>query len=289
MRPAAGLERRTVDVGGARRGFLLCRPAAEPTGIVLSLHGRGTTARFQVSFTGMDRLATSRDAVVVFPQGSIRIDRQGAMWDPQVDVDYLTRVVDEVRTEFAGVDPRVCIAGMSNGAFMACAFAAARAEDVAVLAAVAGLRAPAEPPARPVPVVAFHGLLDRALPYQGGTGSRLNERVVHRQNVRGGHSAAWPGAVRRQAVPDAALAWARANGVESVAGETAVSPTLRRTTYGEGTQGEVTLWTFADAGHTWPGQPMAPPLRLLFGHTSHELDATEEIWRFFQHHRSEGV
>ncbi|HXY70975.1 MAG TPA: hypothetical protein VEM41_00395 [Actinomycetota bacterium] len=289
MRPAAQPERRTIDVGGEQRGYLLCRPAAEPTGIVLSLHGRGVTARFQVSFSGMDRLATSRDAVVVFPQGSVRLDHRGMMWDPQVDVDYLGRIVNEVRTEFAGVDPRVCIAGMSNGAFMACEFAAARADDVAVLAAVAGVRAPPTPPARPVPVVAFHGLLDRSLPYGGGAGSRLSERVIRRQNVRAGRPPGWPGAVRRQAVPDAALAWARANGVETDRSVADVSPTLRKTTYGEGTPGEVTLWTFADAGHTWPGRPMAAPLRLLFGHTSREVDATEEIWRFFQHHRSEGV
>jgi len=284
MRPAAELERRTIDVGGARRGYLLCRPASEPSGIVLSLHGRGLTARLQMSLSGMDRLAASRDALVVFPQGSVQVDRQGMMWDPQVDVDYLAGVVNEVRAEFPGVEPRACIAGMSNGAFMACAFAAARSEDVAVLAAVAGVRAPPVPPARPVPVIAFHGLLDRALPYHGGPGSRLNERVIRRQNVRAGRPPNWPGAVRRQAVPDAVRAWARANGVEADRTDAVVSATLRRTTYGAGTAGEVTLWTFADAGHTWPGQPPPQPVRLFLGHTSHELDATEEIWRFFRHH-----
>jgi len=284
MRPPVELERRTIDVAGGRRGYLIRRPPGDPTGIVLSLHGRGATAGMQASFSGMDRLATGRGAVVLFPQGAVPIDRRGYTWDAGVDVDYLARLIMQTRGEFPGVRPRVCIAGMSAGAFMACTFTAARAHDVAVLGAVAGLRAPPVPPVRPVPVIAFHGLMDRALPFRGGPGSPLKERVVRRQNIRAGRPPDWPGPIRREAVPEAARAWARANGVEGERSERAVSPTLRRTSYGDATAGEVTLWTFADAGHTWPGQSVSGPLRMLLGHSSRELDATEEIWRFFERH-----
>ena len=278
------LERRTIEVAGGRRGYLFCRPPGEPTGIVLSLHGRGGTARMQASLSGMDRLAVDHGAVVLFPQGSVTIDRRGYTWDRDVDVDYLDRLILQTRGEFPGAHRRVCVAGMSAGAFMACAFAAARSDDVATLGAVAGLRPPPGAPARPVPVIAFHGLMDRALPYRGGPGSPLKERIVRRQNLRAGRPPDWPGAVRRESVPGAARAWARANGVEETRIERAVSSTLRGTFYGEGTPGEVTLWTFADAGHTWPGQPLHGAMRVLLGHSSHELDATGEIWRFFERH-----
>ncbi|MGZ4110633.1 MAG: hypothetical protein ACXVP7_13220 [Actinomycetota bacterium] len=46
----------------------------------------------------------------------------------------------------------------------------------------------------------------------------------------------------------------------------------------------MTLWKLADAGHTWPGHPGGPVLRLLVGRTSSEVDATSEMWRFFQRH-----
>jgi len=284
MSHPAELERRTVEVSGGRRGYLLCQPPGEPTGIVLSLHGRGATARMQAAFSGMDRLAADHGAIVLFPQGSVAIDRRGYTWDRDVDVDYLARLILQTRAEFPGTRRRVCVAGMSAGAFMASVFAAARADDVAVLGAVAGLRAPPVAPSRPVPVVAFHGMMDRALPYRGGPGSPLKERVVRRQNLRAGRPADWPGPIRREGVLDAARAWARANGVEAALAERAVSPTLRGTFYGEGTPGEVALWTFADAGHTWPGRPVHGAMRILLGHSSHELDATEEIWRFFQKH-----
>jgi len=284
MTPPAQLERRTIEVAGGRRGYLLCLPPGTPTGIVLSLHGRGATARMQASFSRMDHLAAERGAVVLFPQGAVAIDRRGYTWDRDVDVDYLARLILQTRSEYPAAPRRVCVAGMSAGAFMASVFAAARSDDVAVLGAVAGLRAPIVTPSRPVPVVAFHGMMDRALPYRGGPGSPLKERVVRRQNLRAGRPADWPGPIRREAVPEAARAWARANGVDSALTERSVSPTLRGTFYGAGTPGEVTLWTFADAGHTWPGQPVSGPLRVLLGHSSPELDATEEIWRCFERH-----
>lgn len=55
------------------------------------------------------------------------------------------------------------------------------------------------------------------------------------------------------------------------------------TSYGKGTEGEVILWSFRGAGHTWPGHPSGPLMRLFLGRTSREPDATEEIWRFFRH------
>ena len=103
---------------------------------------------------------------------------------------------------------------------MACTYAAARADEVAAVAAVAGLRSPEVRPARPVPIVAFHGLADRINPYLGGRGDR------------------W-----RESVPEAAAAWAAANGVETSQTSTEPGPGLTKITYGEGTPGEVTLWT----------------------------------------------
>ncbi len=276
-------------VDGGPRAYFLAVPAGTPTGIVVCLHGRGTWPAWQAWLSGMDRLARDEGAVVVFPQGSVQIDRRGFTWDQEADLPYLLAVIDAVRGEFASPDPRVGVCGISAGAWMASFFAAARADDVAALAAVAGLRRPQVNPVRPVPVLAFHGLRDRALPYAGGRGARWKEAIVRRQNRRGritssmGGCGGWD-----QSVPDAARAWAVANGVEGAREDRRVSPTLSRTTYGEGTPAEVTLWTFANAGHTWPGHPGGPVLRLVVGRTGRELDATQEIWRFLMRQPSGG-
>lgn len=281
------LERRTVGVDGDRRPWFVAVPAGAPSAVVLCLHGRGTDPAWQARLSGMDRLAADRGAVVVFPQGSWQVDRRGYSWDPQADLPYLDAVVEAVRREFPGTAPRVGVCGMSAGARMASHFAAARAEDVAALGAVAGVRAPRSRPTRPVPVIAFHGLADRALPFAGGPGGRGTELVIRWQNRRAGRIPERDG-WWQESVPEAVRAWAVANGVEGDRSERRLGPALSRTTYGEGTGGEVTLWTFAGAGHTWPGHPAGFPLGLVVGRTSREVDATEAIWRFLRRHEGEG-
>ncbi len=196
--------------------------------IVLCLHGSRSTATRQAWFSGMGGLAPGGVAVV-FPQGVVPASR-GYEWDHERDLSYIATVIDEVRAEIGAPASHVCLAGMSGGARMSCYYAATRAEEIAAVAAVAGLRAPQLPPARPVPVIAFHGLADRINPYTGGRSDR------------------W-----RESVPDAARAWAASNGVENTKTVSEPSPTLTKTSYGETTPAEVTLWTFKTAGQTWPG------------------------------------
>ena len=247
--------------GGLERPFLL-RGGRDATGIVVCLHGRGIDARRTAWLIGIARLADEQGAAVVLPQAVDERGRPAETWEPERDLPHLAAVVASVRDELGGGP--VCLAGISNGAWMACRYAAAHAGDVAALGAVAGLRAPVSAPARPVPVVAFHGLRDRAAPYAGGKSVRWQESV-----------------------PDAARAWAVANRVDPTPAATAVGPTLERLAYGEGSAGEVALWTFAKAGHTWPGSRGDGRfvLQLFHGRISVELDATDEIWRFYARHR----
>jgi polyhydroxybutyrate depolymerase len=44
---------------------------------------------------------------------------------------------------------------------------------------------------------------------------------------------------------------------------------------------EVILYTIEDGGHTWPGGWPIPGV----GKTSSDIDATEEMWRFFQRYQ----
>jgi poly(3-hydroxybutyrate) depolymerase len=147
---------------------------------------------------------------------------------------------------------------MSGGARMWSFFPSIHPELVQAVGAVAGLRSPVVPVHRSAAILAFHGTKDRINPYgPGGT---------HRGN---------------ESVPDAARAWALANGITAAPAEVAVSPTLIRTTYSaEGQPGEVTLWASRGAGHTWPSGHLGLLLSILLGRTSPEIDATKSIWEF---------
>ena len=146
---------------------------------------------------------------------------------------------------------------------MSCVLAAARADLVSAVGAVAGLRSGGRhAPTRPVAILAFHGTADRINPYRGGSTPRWDEGVE-----------------------DSARHWAAANGMPAQPEVVAVSPTLTRTTFGaEGRPGEVTLFTSKGAGHTWPGGQLGLFLRLFLGRTSREIDATSSIWDFARAH-----
>lgn len=256
----AGLERRSVALAGVARPYFVVPPVGEPAGIVVSLHGRGVTPQFHADLSGMGRLA-DQGAAVAFPQGSIVRSKSGYSWDQEADAGYLDAVIADLRAEFPQAPAPVCLAGLSEGGRMASHYAAVRAEEIGVLAPVAGLRAPRQLPARPVPVIAFHGLEDAFNLYSGRGPDHWYESV-----------------------PEAARAWATANGLGEEPEEVEVSSTLKLLAYGVGSAAEVMLWTFAKAGHTWPGSHPGRVQRMLLGRTSGELDATAEIWSFYQRH-----
>jgi polyhydroxybutyrate depolymerase len=210
----------------------------------------------------MEAWAGEQGAVIAFPEAVLPIGT-GYQWDPENDMPYLVQLTETLIERHRPPANRICMTGMSGGARMSCWFAADRADLVSCVGAVAGLRAIADRPlARPVPIVAFHGTADRINPYAGGNTPRWDESV----RAAAEHLAA-------------------ANGVPLRPTEEAVSATLTRTTYGTpGGIGEITLWTAARAGHTWPGSHLGIFLRLLLGRTNMEIDATKEIWDFAGRH-----
>lgn len=263
MSTATRLLERRVRSDCAELPFVVCRAQGTTSALVVCLHGTGIDARRTAWLTRMATLAERASAVVVFPQATDEEGGAARQWERERDLPRLAAVIAAARREFGDGGRRVCLAGISSGAWMACWYAAAHADEIGALAAVAGLRAPSVQPSRPLPVIAFHGLRDRHAPYAGGRSER------------------W-----RESVPEATRAWAAANALDGDPVEDRHSETLTETSYGKGTPAEVKLWTFARAGHTWPGSRAEGRLllQLFHGRISVELDATDEIWRFFTDH-----
>jgi polyhydroxybutyrate depolymerase len=255
---------RTITVDGVTRRYLLAEPPGPASSVVLGLHGTRSSASDQARWSRLDGLASSAGAVVVFPQ-AVRPIGSGYEWDHEADLPFLRELTVELLERYQPPSRRVALTGMSGGARMSCLLAARQPELTGMVGAVAGLRAPGvEQLAAPVPVLAFHGTADRVNPYDGGPTAR------------------W-----RESVPEAARAWARANGVTAEPTEVAVSATLARRTYGrDGSAEEVTLWTARGAGHTWPGFHLGLVLRVFLGRTNTEIDATAEIASFVARHAS---
>jgi len=160
------------------------------------------------------------------------------------------------KREAVGLKPQRSVTGISNGAEMSYRLMCSFADTAAAFALVSGGYPPFPEcqPARPVPVVIFHGTADQLLPYEGHPPLMLPVRQ-------------W---VER---------WAGRNGC-------ATTPKLilqRGDVTGEAWQecqagADVVLYTIDGKGHSWPGSRM--PARI----TTRDIDATDAIWDFFVAH-----
>jgi polyhydroxybutyrate depolymerase len=104
-------------------------------------------------------------------------------------------------------------------------------------------------------VIAFHGINDPIIPYEGDQyNPHVNEWVI---------------------------AWAERNGCEL---EPVVDNSLdevTKETWGN-CDGNTTviLYSISDAGHTWPGSSM----QMVAGGSTQAVNATDLIWEFFENH-----
>ncbi len=246
--------------------------------LVLNLHGTGSSGPGQIAYSNIKAAAQTNTFAVIAPSGAIA-SSSGFAWNvpgvtagPRDDVAFLDQVITTMGSALCGDLNRVFAAGFSGGARMASAYACARPDRLAGIAAIAGLRAGRPDPAntrqpdaascRPsstVPVIAFHGQQDSTNPYDGGGSS-----------------------VWQYSVPAAQQRWAALNGCGSTPVTTPVSPHVSRLTYSGCRDGaDVVLYRISDGGHTWPGTPQPSPGN---GNTTQEIDANTLFWNFFASH-----
>lgn len=227
--------------------------------MVIVLHGGGGSGAQVQRQTDMDRYADEYGFVAVYPNGSGRLEDAVLTWNSghccgyalQNDVDdvgFLSLLIDSMLSHYA-VDPtRVYVAGMSNGAMMTYRSGAELSEKIAAIAPVAGTiggqprykypQVLPPTPATPVSVMAFNGMQDLHVLYEGGEGPEA---------VNGGRfdvSAA-----------QSIQFWVEANGCDSTPlTETMAGGNIIIDTYSGCAAGtQVVLVTIVDGGHAWPG------------------------------------
>ena len=281
----AGWSARTLVSGGLERCYYLYVPPdydpAQPAPLVMSLHGYVLNASSHAALSGWHKLAGQEGFLVAYPQGS-KLPRRwnsGAIWGNSDvdDVQFLLDLLDDL-SALAAVDPsRVYVNGYSNGGGMSLRAGCELAGKIAAVGSVAGAVVDTEDcnPSRPMPVMAFHGTADPIVPYEGG-------------NMQAGLLAWSAGLVSAPTyfvgAEDWVAAWAEGNACEPTPEAIAPQGDVRGVRYTGCDQGaEVILYTIEDGGHTWPGGLPIPGL----GKTSRDIDATEELWRFFQQYRLE--
>jgi polyhydroxybutyrate depolymerase len=288
--PAPGDYPLSVVNGEDRRDVIVHLPpaydGAAELPMVIVLHGGAGSAEHIKRHSQMDADADQFGFIAVYPNGSGRLGDTLLTWNAghccgyalennSDDVAILSALIDAMLSHYA-IDPdRVYIAGISNGGMMAYRAGAELADKVAAIAPIAasiGGQVNADSPvvfpdtpASPVAVIAFHGMQDQHVLYDGG----LSPMAVQDGRID-------------LSVDSSISFWVKANGCDpQQASETQAGGNIIVETYSGCASGaDVVLVTIVDGGHAWPGAPE----RLVGDDPTQDISANQMMLEFFLAH-----
>jgi len=276
----------TLSSAGETRTYKRYVPAVAdtnaPSPLVIDLHGYSEGNAVHTAMSGLAALADKEGFVLSTPLGAGAIPFWNAVPAAGLrdDVQFLEDLIDDLGHQLCIDLARVFVTGLSNGAFMSSLVACRLADKVAAVAPVAGLRRPDDcKPARPVPIVAFHGTADQFVTYDGSAGPAAANLPLNDET-----KAAFEG-LRFTAIPDTLAAWAADEGCAATPIEDEVSASVKLIRY-EGCRGGsiVELYAVEGGGHSWPGSAFSRSIERVVGPTTFEIDANQLMWAFFEAH-----
>ncbi|HKL02579.1 MAG TPA: PHB depolymerase family esterase, partial [Cryomorphaceae bacterium] len=263
----------TISHNGIEREYRLYVPEIysgdEPVPLVFNLHGYGSNAIQQEFYGNFRPLADTANFILVHPEGLN--DAGGSQfWNafglPGIDdVGFVAAMIDTLSAAYNIDSQCVYSTGMSNGGFMSFELACILSDRVAAVASVTGSmaenRLAACNPEFARPTMQIHGTEDATVPYAG--------------------------TAEFASIPEVVDFWVELNECNETPeisnipdNDPSDGTTTERFVYEGGTNGNtVEHFKVENGGHTWPGAFVD------IGVTSHDFDASIEIWRFFRQHK----
>jgi polyhydroxybutyrate depolymerase len=266
----------TIVSSGQKRDYLLYVPRsndpAKPTPLVITLHTSMSWDSSAMAISEWNSVADQNGPLVVYPEGTGFGPKSWEMAGRQTpsrmpDVLFITRLLDKLEASYNIDKARIYADGMSNGGGMAFVLSCTLSDRIAAVGMVSAGLDPGWSWCtghRPVPVIAFHGTADPICPYKGGP-SKLGGGTLPN-------------------VPEFYAQWSRRNHCEPDAIESLVAPDVTRRQYtGCANRADVVFYTITGEGHQWPGGRRVRA-EWLVGRYNHSIDATRQMWAFFQAH-----
>ncbi len=275
----------TLEWAGFERTYHVHVPASydgtKPVPLVVGLHyGLGNAKIFQ-ELSGFDAVSDREGFIIVYPEGyKTAWGGTGLNTPPEKegtdDIGFISALIDTIKSKYQVKPDRVHLVGMCNGGYLTQVLAVELSDKIASFATATATSADPFAAAydslpRPVAIMFVNGTEDKYIPFEGGTLPLTPDTSV------------WP---TLKVVGN----WASLNGCSSTPTETELPDVaddgtrIRRLDY-PGCHGdsEVVLYVVEGAGHTWPGGKQYQPEQYI-GVTSHDMDASQVIWEFFERH-----
>jgi polyhydroxybutyrate depolymerase len=293
VKPAAAPGQTTIHIqsSGVARDYIRHVPTAydgaKPMPLVVDVHGYEEGAAIQAAMSGFGPYGDRNGFVTIEPDGLGPVPH----WDTSLgskDLKFIGDALDNVEKTMCIDTTRVYATGLSQGAYMSSAIACEYADRFAAVAPVAGITAIIKgcKPARPVPVISFHGTSDPILSYAGGLGpGALNlptpDGKGKLKDVKGIKND-----TKAPSMPQQFAAWAKRNGCTMTLEQAKITSDVTQLRYPCPRGAEVVFYRVTGGGHTWPGSAFSasPVVAQVTGKTTMTINATALIWAFFKAH-----
>jgi polyhydroxybutyrate depolymerase len=277
--------------GRLQRSYILHLPpqydSQKNMPLLLAFHGGGGNALQLLESCGLADKADKEGFILVAPNGTGMFPRHLLTWNVGFgfgyalrnhidDIGFVRKLIDKLEGHLRIDSKRVFATGISNGGILCHFLAGALSDKIAAIAPVAasigGKRELSESfifpaiPEDPVSIIAFNGLLDRHIPYQGGIQQKSVGKPVYVTAAEDMHSF-WVRADKCRPQPEV---------------EVNDADKFKVITYSGGRDGsEVVQYVIFDQGHAWPGgkKPWVGA-----DSPSMTISADKAMWAFFANH-----
>ena len=268
----------SIIVDHARREFITYLPngVGDKAPVIISLHGRLGTAARQMTFADFRPIADRDKVIIVCPQGIERSwnDGRGTPANSRGinDVKFIDELITYMIDTYHADPSRIYVTGMSNGGFMTSRLACELNKRIAAIAVVAASmdQDMGYQPTKPMPVMYIQGTKDPLVPFDGGQMKGAGGRIYsHEQILK-----KWAGVAKCDSKPIITNLPILVNDGTSV----------QKEEYKGADSLNVIGFTIVDGGHTWPGGTQYLP-KFIIGTLSKNLNACDEIWKFFKENK----
>ena len=218
-----------------------------------------------------EKLAEIENFIVVSPLALFKRKIDGPItWNVNLkkgpdDVLFIRQLITTLKLQLSIEETQIFATGFSGGARMSSRLACDLSATIAAIGPVAGIRYPQDcKPYRGVPTITFHGEND----------------MVNHYTLRSDSPVYW-----QMGVEDALAGWVKNNQCQSM-NQTQHSLSVEFVQYKNcKNNADIDFYRSTEAGHTWPGSPMAEKLSGYgLGKTEQDLPASRLIWEFFKLH-----
>lgn len=176
-------QERKLMIGDVERSYMIHFPSnlRITTGlpVVIVLHGGGSDAESIIKASGFSDKADKEGFMTVYPEG-VGTSGERQTWNASHccgharqenanDVEFITKLIDELETSLIIDKTRIYVAGVSNGGMLAHRIGGILSSRIAAIGVVGGAMFDDQPaPDTPISVLMIHGLSDDVVPAEGG-------------------------------------------------------------------------------------------------------------------------